>query len=113
MTNFERAAQLWSVLALAARNQEILSYRLVEQLTGVPRVGVGKPLSPIQSYCKQEKLPPLTSIVVLEETGLPGVGFTGADLKDIVGAQARVFVFDWLGHGAPTVKELEDAYNKS
>src|SRR5258708_25374870 len=107
MNNYERALQGWSILALAARNQQILSYRTVEELTGVPRVGVGQFLGPIQSYCRRNNLPPLTAIVVAEETGLPREGFTAA--TDIPAAQARVFVFDWLSRGAPSVAELEQA----
>src|SRR5205823_14901383 len=37
----ERAAQLWAVLALAARNRQVLTYDLVAQLTGVARQGLG------------------------------------------------------------------------
>ncbi len=110
MTKFQRAAQLWSLLVFAARNQQILSYKLVEQLTGIFAPGVGGCLGPIQSYCKHQKLPPLTAIVINEDQGLPGEGFTGADLKDIFSAQAQVFVFNWLGQKAPSPEELEKHY---
>jgi hypothetical protein len=108
VTNYERALQGWSILAFAARNQQILSYHTIEKLTGVPRLGVGQFLGPIQSYCRKHDLPPLTAIVIKEDTGLPSGGFTAA--TDIVCAQARVFVFDWLSKGAPTVEELEQAH---
>src|SRR2546430_1637524 len=60
----ERAAQLWAVLALAARNRQVLTYDLVAQLTGVARQGLGQLLEPIQSYCIVKNLPPLTALVV-------------------------------------------------
>jgi hypothetical protein len=104
MTTNERAAQLWSVLVLAARTQQILSYAMVDNLTGIPKQGVGKILAPVQSYCKKNKLPPLTSIVVSEADGLPSEGFTEA--KDIFGAQARVFVYDWFNHKAPSPEDF-------
>lgn len=107
MTQYERALQGWSVLALAARNRQILSYQIVATLTGVSPLAVSQLLSPIQSYCLQHSLPPLTAIVVREETGLPGNGFTAATGVGL--AQLRVFAFDWLMSGAPKVEELEQA----
>ena len=102
MTTDERAAQLWSLLVLAARNQQILSYTMIQRLTGLPRQGVGRNLSPIQAYCKTHHLPPLTSIVVEQKTGLPGQGFTeGKTAAELFCEQARVFVFDWFGEKVP------------
>jgi|ERR1700733_6675222 len=101
MNSDERAAQLWSVLVLAARNQQILSYGMIENMTGLPRQSVGQRLSPIQAYCVKNDLPPLTSIVVTETHGVPGEGFTGANIEDIFKAQARVFVFDWFSQKVP------------
>jgi hypothetical protein len=100
MTKPDRAAQFWSLLVFAAHTQNILSYDLIERLTGIPRRAVGDFLGPIQEYCKRNDLPPLTSLVVSEKTGLPSEGFTEA--TDIVGAQARTFVYDWLGRKAPS-----------
>jgi hypothetical protein len=102
MTTKERAVQLWSLLVLSAQHRQILSYATVERLTGIDRQGIGKILEPIQDYCKRKKLPPLTVLVVKEETGLPGEGFTeGAE-----GATARVFVFNWFKNPAPQPEEL-------
>ena len=105
MTNEQRALQFWSVLVLAARNQQILSYKTMEKLTGIPKQGVGNVLGPIQAYCRK-KLPPLTALVVNEDEGLPGVGFTGATEGNVFAAQSRVFVFDWFGETVPTLDEL-------
>jgi hypothetical protein len=73
--------------------------------TGFVRRAVGEFLGPIQEYCKRNDLPPLTSLVVNEKTGLPSAGFTEA--TDIFGAQARVFVFDWLGRKAPSPEDFK------
>jgi hypothetical protein len=83
------------------------AHSAVEQLTGIPKQGLGPVLAPIQAYRKRHDLPPLTSIVIKETTGLPGTGFTEA--LDIFGAQARVFVFDWLSRKAPTAQELANS----
>jgi alkylated DNA nucleotide flippase Atl1 len=112
MTKFEKGAQLWPVLAFAARNRQILTYGLVGQLIGVPAVAVGQTLGPIQSYCKQQKMPGLTAIVVHELDGLPGSGFTASELKRVFAEQAQVFGFNWLRFGPPSAHQLQDAHTK-
>ncbi|MBI1918906.1 MAG: hypothetical protein HYS12_29810 [Planctomycetes bacterium] len=107
MTVYERAAQIWSVLALAARNRQVLTYDIVGRLIGVPRHGLGRLLEPIQSYCLLNRLPPLTILVVSEETGIPGMGFIAA--QNIPRTQVEVFAFDWSEHGAPSPERLEQA----
>ena len=107
MTRNQRAAQLWSLLALAARNQEVLSYEMIGELTGLNKKGLGPYLGPIQNYCIRKKLPPLTAIAILKATGLPGDGFIGA--QDVLPAQNRVFVYNWLSHKAPSPDDFTQA----
>ena len=109
MTRFERASQIWAVLAWAARSRQILTYSNMSELIGVPAAGLGQNLEPIQSYCILEKIPPLTIIVVQQESGLPGSGFTGASAAEFSKAQMDVFGFDWLKHGNPQPVKLEKA----
>jgi hypothetical protein len=59
MTRAERAQQLWSLLAWAASNRQILTYDIVARLTGVVRPSIGDFLRPIQQFCTEEGLPPL------------------------------------------------------
>ncbi len=65
---------MWAVLALAARNGQVLTYSMMSQLTGRATAGVGAMLEPIQSYCVLNQLPPLTALVVHESDGMPGSG---------------------------------------
>jgi hypothetical protein len=53
----ERAAQAWSVLALAAHNRQTLTYEMLGKLTGMHPAGLGVVLEPIQSYCLLNNLP--------------------------------------------------------
>jgi hypothetical protein len=69
MTQYERAAEIWSVLVWAATNRQELTYDIVGRLIGVPRQGLGRLLEPIQSYCLVRQLPPLTLLVVSRPTG--------------------------------------------
>jgi hypothetical protein len=103
----DRAAQIWSVLSLAAHNRQVLTYDMVAKLTGIARMGLGQCLEPIQSYCLVHDLQPLTILVVSEKTGMPGVGFIAA--QDIPRAQQEVFKYDWLAHGGPTPERFEQA----
>src|SRR5437016_4068032 len=64
-----RATQLWSLLVSSARSQQVFSYVLVEKLTRIPKQAVERFLYPIRSYCKRHKLPPLTALIVNENTG--------------------------------------------
>ena len=107
MNAFQRACQIWSVLSLAARNRQVLTYDIVGRLIGMPRQSLGSMLEPIQSFCILRRLPPQTILVVSEQTGLPGIGFTAA--QDIPGQQQAVFAFDWLGHGCPSPQEVQRA----
>lgn len=106
----ERASQLWSLLAFAARNRQVLTYDIVSKLTGVPRPGLGQLLEPIQSYCLIKELPPLTILVVSEDTGLPGTGFIAA--QDVPKTQMNVFSYDWLEHAAPSPDQFAEAVRK-
>ena len=109
MTRSERASQIWAVLALAAKNRQSLTYGILSKLIGVPSAGLGQLLEPIQSYCLIKGLPPLSIIVVQQESGLPGSGFTGAKAAEYAKNQMRVFSFDWIEHGNPQPEKLESA----
>jgi len=111
MTRAERAQQLWSLLALAATSRQVLTYDLVARLTGVVRPSLGDFLRPIQQYCTENALPPLTALVVSEQTGVPGEGFISA--ADVPAAQMRVFQHNWLNSPAPTAEQLEAAYGRA
>ena len=105
MTREDRAAQIWPILVLAARNRQVLTYDLVARLIGVPRPALGGFLDPIQTYCLEKKFPALTSLVVSEISGSPGEGFIAAE--DVLSAQADVFKFDWLELKAPSLDDFK------
>ena len=110
MNVHERAAQIWPLLGWAATNRQVLTYDIVGRLTGLPARGLGRNLEPIQSYCLLNGLPPLTILVVSQDSGMPGVGFIAA--QDIPRTQQQVFAHDWLAEDAPTPEALEDAVRR-
>jgi len=109
MTKYQRAAQFWSLLVLAARTQQLLSYKSVEKMTGIPQQGQAGYLGLIQRYCERQDIPRL-NVLVINEKGLPGLGFHGnfEDQVEIFRQQASVFVFDWFKIDPPTPEQFED-----
>ena len=111
MTREERAQQLWSILVLAARNRQILTYEIVGQACGVPAPSIGDFLRPIQQFCSENGLPPLTSIIVNKNSGIPGEGFIAAENVPLV--QIQTFSKNWLEERAPSAEQLAEAYSRA
>ena len=107
MDTYERAQQFWSVLAFAAREQKVVSYEMLHQLTGMA-IESGRELGHIFYYCQSHDLPLLNLLAVSKGSGKPGHGCP-ANLADLPSQQARVFVYDWLKHGAPTPDDFRKA----
>jgi len=103
----ERAQQFWSVLVFAAREQKVVSYEMLSQMTGMAQE-CGRELGYIFYYCKRNDLPLLNLLAISKDSGKPGHGCPG-DLRDLPAQQARVFVYDWLKHGVPKIEEFEEA----
>ncbi|MBI5422805.1 MAG: hypothetical protein HZA32_01875 [Opitutae bacterium] len=64
MTTHERALQIYPVLIAAAHNRQVLNYKIVGGLIGVPAQGLANHLGHIMRYCERAGLPPLTALVV-------------------------------------------------
>jgi hypothetical protein len=105
MTQYQRSMQVWSILVLSAINQKLISYETISKLIGVPTPGIGRFLFPILNFCQQNRLPPLTSIVISHVTGRPGEGFP--EELNIVESQSSVFVYNWLSREAPDAEQLQ------
>lgn len=108
-SNPSRALQIYLILIGCAERRQIITYSALAQSIGYSHAQhiMGDRLAPILYWCQQNDLPPLTSIVVREDTGLPGPGFVGPDA--LPAAQQRVFRFDWYSIVPPTVDELREA----
>lgn len=86
-----------------------MTYGHLARLLGFERAGtLAHILGHIMHYCIQNDLPPLTVLVVNQETGLPGEGLTGADLN---ADREIAFNFNWFGLVPPSPRELADAYD--
>src|SRR5437879_9739933 len=102
MTHADQAVLIWSVLALSAQMQRILTYGELAGFTGIAQQGLGEPLFLIDAYCERKHYPALNAIVVSgvrPNLGFPGEGFQkNWTLKQHLEEVAGVFAFVWFGN---------------
>jgi putative restriction endonuclease len=93
--NWDYAARIvWSILTSQAKRRQTITYgEIAPKIQTNPR-NVRKALAPIQDFCLDTDLPPLTAIVV-GVGGKPGRGFIAWDIDDLATAHTRVFDKDW------------------
>lgn len=92
----EKAKILWPYLITKAEKGKIVTYAEVRDYLDYPNcLPVIPALWNITWHCQENKLPPLTSIVVSQKTGKPSNGFTDAMDEDLFTMQNKVFSFKW------------------
>ena len=94
MTRTQRSRQLWQLLIGAARLRQTMTYSTAAELIGMGAGTLSQPLDLIMRYCHHHSLPPLTVLVVNQETGRPGLGLT--TLEELNQDRERVFNFPWF-----------------
>lgn len=107
-SNPNRALQVWQILISKAHNRQTVTYINLANMIGysdarpIPNI-----LELIMRYCDQNRIPPLTALVVNKGTGIPGNGLT--TLKNGDTDREEVFNYDWYSIIPPTPKEFENA----
>ena len=91
----QAAAAIWPALVNAAAASRTLTYSDIAPLIPTNPLSVGRALGPLQTYCIEANLPPLTAGVVSKSTGLPGNGFVAWDVDDLDEGLAAVFSYPW------------------
>lgn len=100
-----RALQVFNILIGCAHRRETLTYKLLAQKVGHKGAGIfAQRLEMIMRWCADNKLPPLTVLVVNDNTGVPGSGLTSTE--SIHSDQERVFKFNWYDLVPPTAEEM-------
>jgi putative restriction endonuclease len=110
MDRFSLGHRAWPILVAQAQKRVPMFYKDLGHALGYRNARVTRAaLSPIQDFCLEKGLPPLTSIVVNKATGLPGAGFKLTD-GTIEDAQQRAFRKDWgtipVPFGEPTLSRI-------
>ena len=90
----ERAARAWPILTERAAKESTITYGELGHVLGVHHRAVRYVLGVIQDYCIEEKLPPLT-ILIINASGRPGSGFIAFDLDNFEEGLEKVYGFDW------------------
>lgn len=93
---YERAYRAWPILARVAQKKEKITYGDLANDLGIHHRPVRFLLEEIQSYCRREQLPPLT-ILVVNQSGIIGKGFTAWNIDDLDAGLQKVYAFDWSG----------------
>ena len=111
-TRYTRALQIWQILiAQAVCSEQTITYGALAKILGFKGAGtLGNFLDPVMRYCREKGLPPLTVIVVNQETGKLGPGLPG--IVDRNTDQDRVFNYPWFSIIPPTPQEFEEAHKK-
>ena len=112
MTRYQRALQIWSLLVCAARDRRTYTYGDLAHALGMGGAGVmAQFLGPVMYYCREQQLPPLTVLVVNQDTGRPGAGLTA--LENVDRDRERVFAHDWFQTEPPETGDFEEATRAS
>lgn len=108
----ERARLAWDVLAAYAHEHKTITYGQLGAAIGVHHRAIRYVLGPIQDYCLEEDLPPLT-ILVNNTAGIPGTGFIAHDRDDLDGGMNAVQLYDWKSIQNPFDFSIQGASFKS
>lgn len=101
-----KAAEAWPRLVNLAATESLESYRQFGDAIGLHWRAVKHALSPIQDYCLEARLPPITSLVVQSGKDTPGVGSVVSGRSDIREIRDEIFRFPWVAHLNPFARLL-------
>jgi hypothetical protein len=109
----DRAVQAWQILAGAAMSRRTITYAdLAQAMYRRNAQGVlDRVLGHVAFYCIDNKLPPLTSIVVGKRRGTPGSDIP-IDLSGVDKERERVYAFDWYDVYPPDAAALHDSFKR-
>jgi putative restriction endonuclease len=101
VNQWERASRAWPILTATAANKVTITYgELADRLRVHHRV-ISHILSKIQDYCLDERLPPLTILVVGKSNRHPGTGFIAWDTDNLEEGFHRVYEYPWQDRTNP------------
>lgn len=106
MTRSQRAMQVWQILICAAHNRQSLTYGQIADYLEFEGAGVlAQILGLIMNYCKARGLPPLTCLVVNQESGIPGSGLS--TVADLPRDREAVYKTNWYALTPVQIADFE------
>lgn len=95
MKSEQRAYYVWNELIKCAKDRTTITYgELAERIDSHHRA-LRYPLGYIQDYCLDERLPPLTMLVINKATKLPGDGFIATNRKLFDKTLNDIYEYNW------------------
>ncbi len=94
----KRARKAWKILTKCAKEgDEPFTYGSLCEKMGLHHRAAGHFLGVIQTFCAENKLPPLQGLVVNKKTRIPGCGYLGSKrtLESHKLAIKKVYAKDW------------------
>lgn len=107
VNQLERAKIAWEILKLISKNRELITYKELGRQMQVHPMVIGVFLDLIQQYCLNNELPPL-SILVINQSGKPGEGYTASNIDNFDIDKNLVFSFDWYKINNPFIEKAEN-----
>lgn len=95
------ASRAWPVLTRTAQRRAKIGYKELGDEIGIHHRTVRLPLELIQDYCLEEKLPPITILIVNQNRNAPGAGFIAWDVDDLETGFGKVWDYPWRDRGNP------------
>jgi hypothetical protein len=107
---YVRAQQAWLILVafvMSRRHSDpkTMTYGELADKMGLPvqaAIGLGRELGIVGNYCAQNGLPALNSIVVNQETSVPGAGVVVRPGKTWQAEQRETLKANWFAFRVPT-----------
>lgn len=97
----QRAFLGWEILVEQAKKRGLLTYgEMASKINIHPHV-VQFLLSPIQDYCLENKLPPLTILVTNKKNKKPGAGFIACSMDNLEVCREKVYRYHWESRKNP------------
>ena len=91
----QRAFFAWTILTRCAINKQTITYGELGKELNLHHRAIRFILGVIQDYCLHNELPPLTILVLNQNTGLPGCGFIAWDIENSEDGVQKVYDYNW------------------
>jgi hypothetical protein len=106
-TEASTALRLYLILVCcAARGESVTIDALAQRSNKREGTSLTAPLTLVASWCRSNRLPALTSIVLETRTESPPLDFKAVERAQIPDEQKRVWAFDWYTIIPPALAEL-------
>lgn len=95
MNQYEMAYRVWPCLCKIAEKKKTVTYGDLGAAIGIHHRPIRKALGCIQDFCLEQRLPPLTILVVSKQSRQPSGGFIAWDVDHLEAGYDLVYDYNW------------------